>query len=144
MDCGSLDELMQQSIRVSRSPRFDVRDLDVRILARANGMRYNCFWLKVLNISSSGLLITNDHHGFVTFRIGDTLQTTMDIAGRVFRRPIHVRFRIVREHQHNSGTAWGLEVVEVEERHSEVFQAGIDLISLMTHPKVQSSQSNIA
>ena len=128
MSLSSLDDIMEQSIRIDRSQRFDVRNLDVRILARANGMRFNCFWLRVLNISDSGLLITPDSSGFVTFRTGDELQTTMDIAGKVFQRPIHVRFRIVREHVLGEYSAWGLEILEIEKRHSLVFEDGMGLI----------------
>ena len=121
----SLEEIMAESMRVERQPRYDIRGLDVRILARANGMRFNCFWLKILNISRSGLLIYTDSDAFITFRQGDELQTTLDIAGKLFQRPIHGRLKIVRVDQSPSFSAWGLEIVEIERRHYDVFNQGI-------------------
>ena len=128
------NQLARAGQHAIRAERFDVQELDVQLLARANNMRFNCFWLKVLNLSSKGLLMTCEKGRYVTFRVGDELKTTMDLSSRVFQRPVHIRFKVVRELVYQSERAWGLELIEIEDRHSEVFLAGFDTIRSKMKP----------
>ena len=47
-------------------------------------MRFNCFWLKVLNISEVWILVTDEkQNSVVTLWVGDELHVTLDMVATI-------------------------------------------------------------
>lgn len=98
------------------------------VLARPKGIRCYSFWLKAENISATGMLLRVESKGFVPFKVGGYLQSTVDLSARIFQRPLHLLLKVVRVETDERGvpTAFGCQIVGAETNHIDLFWEGFN------------------
>jgi hypothetical protein len=107
----------------------------IKALVKNCRSRCACFWLDVENVSGSGICIVHNAHGHIPFSIDDELQVTLDTSCAVFRRPIHVRARVIWRRDNEAArligsaeplTCLGCQILLVDPLHSQDWQAGLE------------------
>lgn len=123
---------MKRGPVTSRYQRFNL-EKEVTTIVRNARSRCACFWLKVVNVSASGLGIEYRGHGHIPFSVGDELYLTVDMTTAIFRRPIHLKAVVKRrtETPFESETTTankiflGIEILSIDVLHQKAWMEGL-------------------